>query len=139
MGVKTGLKTLAARLAGMDGRAMMMAAGEQAARRMVDIAVPLTPVEDGKLRESWRAGLPVETGRGVRVEVRNEAEYASFVEAGHRQAPQRFVPAIGRTLTEDFVPGRFFLREAEAQYRAGRDIALERMIEGSLRQVLEDD
>ena len=139
MGVKTGLHELADRIAGADMRGMMQAAGERAAQRMLDIAVPLTPEAGGALRESWHAEAPVQSGRGVSMEIRNDAAYASFVEEGHRQNPERFVPAIGRRLVEDFVPGRFFLREAEAQYRAGRDEGLEKMIDERLRQVLRDD
>lgn len=139
MGVKTGLNGLAGRITGLERRRLMRQAGRQAAGRLMELAAARTPVEGGTLRDSWRIGEPEETGRGVCVEVRNEAEYASFVEEGHRQTPERFIPVLGKVLVEDFVPGRFFLRAAAAQYRAERDAGLQDLIDRSLRQVMRDD
>ena len=139
MGVRTQLHTAARRIAALDGRSLMHAAGRHAAERMMGIVVPLTPVEDGGLQTGWNAGAPAEIVGGVRVEIKNDAQYASFVEEGHRQTPERFVPTIGRTLVDDYVPGRFFLRAAETEYKAGRDTALERMLEKRLRQVMTGD
>ena len=39
-------------------------------------------------------------------------EYALAVHEGHRQEPGRYVPAIGKRLVADFVPGKPFLRNA---------------------------
>ena len=139
MGVKTGLHALSGRIRRMDGRQRLHAAGEQAGRRMLDIVRPLTPAEGGNLRESWRLAGIVQEGQLLRVEIENSAEYASFVEEGHRQTPERFVPTIGKTLVEDFVPGRFFLRAAEDIYRNERDAALEEMVRKYLGQVFGDD
>ena len=130
---------MAGRIRRMDGRQLLHAAGEQAGRRMLDIVRPLTPVEGGGLRESWRLAGMIQEGQLLRVEIENSAEYASFVEEGHRQTPERFVPVIGKTLVEDFVPGQFFLRAAEDIYRNERDAALEEMVHEHLEQVFGDD
>lgn len=42
--------------------------------------------------------------------------YAPYVEHGHRQTPGRFVPAIGKRLVRDFVPGVPFLFPAYFMY-----------------------
>lgn len=139
MGVKTGLHALAEKIRRMDGQRLLREAGEQAGRRMLDTVRPLTPVEDGRLRESWRLAGMKQEGQLLRVEIENSAAYASFVEEGHRQTPERFVPVIGKTLVEDFVPGQFFLRAAEDIYRSERDAALEKLVHEHVKQALEDD
>ena len=64
------------------------------------LAVERTPVEDGVLREGWRVGNVERVGNRYRVVVENDVPYASHVEVGHRAGNR-------------WVPGRFFLREAE--------------------------
>lgn len=139
MGVKTGLHRAAKRLERADGKKLVMQAGAQASAQMLELARAHTPFESGSLRESWHVKRMEESGRGVSIEVENSADYASFVEEGHRQTPERFVPAIGKTLVEDFVPGQFFLREAEAQYRGESAAALEKMLAEKMRKVFAGD
>jgi hypothetical protein len=64
----------------------------------------------GELRKSVMLTAPTEQliARG---EVGYTAAYAPHVEYGHRQTPGRFVPAIGKRLKADYVPGQHFLRE----------------------------
>ena len=61
----------------------------------------LTPVDTGRLRNSWARTQP----SGDSVEVYNNTSYAPYVEFGHRQ----FV--FGRD-TGRITPGRFMLRDA---------------------------
>lgn len=139
MGVKTGLHRAAQRLDRMDGKKLLMQAGERTSRQMLALAAEKTPSESGKLRSSWHVKQIDTDANGLRIEVENSAQYASFVEEGHRQTPERFVPAIGRTLVEDFVPGQFFLREAEAQYRETGRAVLEEMLAEKMRKVFAGD
>ncbi len=70
-----------------------------------------TPVKSGHLREGWKRTRAVQG----KVTVYNNTEYASHVEYGHRQQPGRYVPAIGKRLKKDFVPGQKMLHRAMLQ------------------------
>ena len=139
MGVKTGLYRTAEKLGRMDEQKLLLQAGAQVSRQMLELVAGKTPVGSGKLRSSWHVKKMEPGANGLRIEVENSAEYASFVEEGHRQTPERFVPVIGKTLVEDFVPGQFFLREAEAQYREEGGAALEKMLAERMRKVFAGD
>lgn len=45
-------------------------------------------------------------------EIGTNVEYAPYVEFGHHQEPGRYVPAIGKRLVRDFVPGKPFIAPA---------------------------
>jgi len=64
-----------------------------------------TPTITEQLQEGWHR---TRASDGV-VEVYNNVEYAAHVEFGHRQTPGRYVPAIGKRLKRDFVPGKKML------------------------------
>ena len=67
-----------------------------------------TPVDTGRLRESWLR-TPVANGK---TEVGNPTQYAAHVEYGHRQQVGRYVPAIGKRLKRGFVPGKKMLHRS---------------------------
>lgn len=73
-----------------------------------------TPVDTGGLRRSWNANGPNYGGSGWTITLINNADYASYVEEGHRQTPGRFVPALGKRLKASWVPGQFFMRRSLA-------------------------
>ncbi|MGG1597616.1 HK97 gp10 family phage protein [Paenibacillus naphthalenovorans] len=58
-----------------------------------------TPVDTGELRRNWMVGRVERHGDAYVIEIFNNAEYASFVEYGHR---------TGEELTE-WVEGRFMM------------------------------
>ena len=70
-----------------------------------------TPVDTGDLRRSWELTGPDKKGLKFEMDLANKLEYAEHVEYGHRQEPGRFVPAIGKRLKADFVPGSYMLRD----------------------------
>ncbi len=70
-----------------------------------------TPVDTGDLRRSWELTGPDKKGLKFEMDLANNLEYAEHVEYGHRQEPGRFVPAIGKRLKADFVPGSYMLRD----------------------------
>lgn len=83
---------------------------------VIDLAVQLeekvkelTPQQTGHLRREWHVGNLVKRGDEYYIEVYNNVEYAEAVEYGHRQKPGRFVPAIGKRLVNDFVPGKHMM------------------------------
>lgn len=49
---------------------------------------------------------------GKTMEVGTNVEYAPYVEFGHHQEPGRYVPAIGKRLVRDFVPGTPYIAPA---------------------------
>lgn len=69
-----------------------------------------TPVDTGDLRRSWTLTGPDKKGIKFEMDLNNPLEYAEYVELGHRQEPGRFVPAIGKRLVADYVPGSYMLR-----------------------------
>lgn len=69
-----------------------------------------TPVDTGDLQRSWTLTGPDKKGIKFEMDLNNPLEYAEYVELGHRQEPGRFVPAIGKRLVADYVPGSYMLR-----------------------------
>lgn len=69
-----------------------------------------TPVDTGNLREKWELSEVYKEGNYYIIVLSNPVEYASFVEYGHSQQPGRYVPAIGKRLVRDFVPGKFMAK-----------------------------
>lgn len=70
-----------------------------------------TPVDTGDLRRSWELNGPDKKGFKFEMDLANNLEYALYIELGHRQEPGRFVPAIGKRLVADYVPGSYMLRD----------------------------
>ena len=65
--------------------------------------------EGSNLRDNWFI-LPIEKhGDNYVITIANNAEYASYVEYGHRQKAGRYVPALGKKLTSSWVKGRYML------------------------------
>lgn len=77
-----------------------------------------TPVDTGSLRRSWTAKGPFYAARAWTIDIINNAEYASYVEEGHRQTPGRYVPAIGKKLKASWVPGQHFMRDSAKEVNA---------------------
>ena len=93
-------------------------AGELMAR-----ASALTPEMTGNLRQSWRVAPEATSGRVHRVRVENTAPYASHVEQGHRGKGG-----------QEWVPGRFFLREAEAEVARAAPAMVKRRLAAFLKE-----
>lgn len=82
----------------------------------------------GNLRRSWQVGNVVRRGDAFEIEVFNTAEYASYVEYGHRQTPGRYVPALGKRLKDGWVKGRFMLTISEEEMKAQAPAIIERRL-----------
>ena len=67
----------------------------------------------GTLRRGWMIGPITKEGNTFKVEIINPVEYATYVEYGHRQQPGRYVPALGKKLKQDWVPGRFMMTNSK--------------------------
>lgn len=91
-----------------------------------------TPVDSGRLRDSWRIEDVRKVNDEYIVEILNPLEYASYVENGHRQEPGRFVPAIGKRLVKSYVPGKYMLRISEQEVQKEADKLVQNRIEKAL-------
>lgn len=87
----------------------------------------------GNLRRSWQVGNVVRRGNAFEIEVFNTAEYASYVEYGHRQRPGRYVPALGKRLKNGWVKGRFMLTVSEEEMKAQAPAIIEKRLTEYLR------
>lgn len=72
-----------------------------------------TPVDTGALRNTWAIGDITGDGISLSIEVINSAQYASFVEFGHRQwqsgnwVEGRFMMTVGIDEIKRQMPARF--------------------------------
>lgn len=101
----------------------------------------------GTLRRGWTANgmsgtdavknvgsIPVNVmSNDHRIMIINQIAYASYVEYGHRQQPGRYVPALGKRLKASWVPGRFMLRDSEAEL----DAIAQKVVDKKVKQYLE--
>ena len=138
---------------------------KELAARLLSLVIPATPVgkypkasgkKGGTLRRGWTArteqdaasgsgagdakayaqSLPVaKQGSNFTVEVINPVHYASYVEFGHRQEVGRYVPAIGKTLKQGWVQGKYFLTLSEQDLRKKAPAVIEQELEKLLREV----
>lgn len=90
----------------------------------------------GNLRRSWQIGNVVRNGNSYEIEVFNDAEYASYVEYGHRQQSGRYVPALGKKLKAGWVKGRFMMTISEMELRAQAPAIVEKRLREYFEEVL---
>lgn len=107
---------------------------QQAGQSLVTAVKSLTPVKSGSLRRQWRLTKIGYGGGAFTVTLSNGAEYASFVESGHRQKVGQYVPAIGKRLVAPWVEGSFMMRDG---VKAGMPAAT-RIIDKGVQQALEE-
>lgn len=66
-----------------------------------------TPTQTGRLKNGWKRSRAAQG----KTTIYNNVKYAAHVEYGHRQTLGRYVPAIGKRLKKDFVPGKKMLHK----------------------------
>ena len=77
--------------------------------KAADYAAGLAPVQTSNLKNSMTSEV---SQSEKAVYVGTDVEYAPFIEFGHHQEVGRYVPAIGKRLVREFVPGTPFLKPA---------------------------
>lgn len=88
-------------------------AGEWMAR-----AIERSPVDEGTLKDSWQLSDIQFEGNSIIIELYNTAvgdkgaPYPLYQELGWKQEVGRYVPALGKRLVAEWVPGKFFLRKS---------------------------
>lgn len=70
-----------------------------------------TPTRTGRLKNGWKHSRAIQG----KTTIYNNVKYAAHVEYGHRQTPGRYVPAIGKRLKKDFVPGKKMMHKGMMQ------------------------
>ena len=92
----------------------------------------------GNLRDNWSV-LPIEKkGNDYIITVINNAQYASYVEYGHRQTPGRYVPALGLRLKRSWVPGRYMLTISTQELEQQAPKLIEQKLYQFLRPIFEN-
>ena len=92
----------------------------------------------GNLKRNWTISPINKIGNNYTIEVINPTEYASYVEFGHRQRPGRYVPAIGKSLTENFTQPKYMLTNAEVAIRSKIPGILEKELNKFFKEVLDE-
>lgn len=105
----------------------------------------------GTLRRGWTAGqdmnakqyaqsIPVNVMSNNHViDIINQVEYAMYVEYGHRQTPGRYVPALGKSLKDSWVSGKFMMTKSESEVDAIAQIVVDKKVNEFLEKELGND
>ena len=98
-----------------------------------DTPVGIYPYESGrtggKLRRFMTHDNIKKVPGGWSVKVGNSLSYTEAVENGHSQTPGRYVPAIGKRLKKNFVPGKHMIRDNVDRYQEILNNSIQRRIE----------
>ena len=108
---------------------------KELAARLLRKVIKRTPSDTGNLRRNWIVSDVRKNGENYEIEVSNSAEYASYVEFGHRQTPGRFVPAIGKRLKKSWVKGKFMLTISESELKKQAPAVIEKKITEWLKKL----
>ena len=108
---------------------------KELAARLLRKVIKRTPSDTGNLRRNWTVSDVRKNGENYEIEVSNSAEYASYVEFGHRQTPGRFVPAIGKRLKKSWVKGKFMLTISENELQKQAPAVIEKKIAEWLKKL----
>ena len=108
---------------------------KELAARLLRKVIKRTPSDTGNLRRNWTVSDVRKNGENYEIEVSNSAEYASYVEFGHRQTPGRFVPAMGKRLKKSWVKGKFMLTISENELQKQAPAVIEKKITEWLKKL----
>ena len=70
------------------------------------------PVVTGNLRRSITSGEVELNGNEYSMPVGSSLSYARYAEEGHKQEVGKYVPAIGKKLKKEFVPGNHVIKDS---------------------------
>jgi hypothetical protein len=105
------------------------------ALRIVQKNTPVRQKGGGNLRRSWQATNVQVSGGNMWVEIYNGADYAIYVEMGHRGV---YVPKLGKVMWTDrrWTEGKFMLQKSISEWDGLFDQVLERAFENALSKAL---
>ena len=97
-------------------------------------------MQGGTLKRNWKIEATItRKADGYEIKVVNLTEYAEYVESGHRQEPGRFVPQIGKSLSNGFVFGCYMLRDSEMKLQENADAIAQKQLEKEIRKLFQND
>ena len=70
------------------------------------------PVVTGNLRRSITSSDVKLNGNEYSMTIGSSLEYVKYAEEGHKQEVGRYVPAIGKKLKKEFVPGNHVIKDS---------------------------
>ena len=77
----------------------------------VNFVKNITPIDTGHMRKSWRKSPTVQSSKGVSTSITNNADYAMYVNDGHR-----IVNKKGETV--GFIKGRYLIEKTKKRVEA---------------------
>lgn len=95
--------------------------------RVISRAKRITPVDTGVLRRSFENSEVSYSNECYSIDVKNSAEYALFVEEGHR--------IVSNGITVGWKSGVFMLKIAESKVKSEMDAYVKKAIEAGLKDV----
>ena len=95
-----------------------------------------TPHRTGELEDAWFITDVAQNGDTYEILICNNKEYASYVEYGHKQKPGRYVPAIGKRLTANWVDGKKRMTKSAAAFEAIIDEIIRKAVEEMFKKAL---
>lgn len=90
--------------------------------------------QGGTLRRKWRIKSVQKKGDTWTATIFNSAEYASYVENGHRQERGRYVPQLGKSLKKAWVDGQFMMKLSAEEVEKEGPAYIRREFEAFLRR-----
>ena len=75
------------------------------------------PVVTGNLRRSITSSDVKLNGNEYSMTIGSSLEYVKYVEEGHKQEVGKYVPAIGKKLKKEFVPGNHVIKDSVDLYQ----------------------
>ena len=95
------------------------------AAELEKLVIEATPFQSGHLRGSWTTEPARVTGNICQAELKNDVEYAPYVEYGHRQTH-----AWGHKMKHPrWVEGQFFMTDVVEQFRPVMPLMVGRMVD----------
>ena len=76
------------------------------------------PVVTGNLRRSITSSDVKLNGNEYSMTIGSSLEYVKYVEEGHKQEVGKYVPAIGKKLKKEFVPGNHVIKDSVDLYQS---------------------
>lgn len=92
--------------------------------------------QGGTLRRGWTVKTVSKRGDDYICEIINPVEYASYVEFGHRQQANRYVPMLGKKLKNGWVEGKYMLTVSEHEIQNMAPKFIERLLQKRLEEMM---
>lgn len=123
-----GLESLRDRIGRINHEEFIRQQAMQLALRLIALTKDKTPTVTGNLRRNWAMGTVEKAGNQYIVTVLNNAEYATFVEYGHRTKNHT-----------GWVRGRYMLTRSEIEIKEQAPGILARELEEFLREAFRNE